>query len=99
MEPITLIVTYTTKPGAAQAFYEALAGSGLPEQVRREEGCLRYDYFLPAQGGDTLLLLEGWRSPQAQQAHLAQPHMAPLQALKAQYVLDTAVETLIPQKG
>ena len=43
---LTLLVTYTAKAGQRDAFLQAVLQSGLPERIRQENGCLRYDYFL-----------------------------------------------------
>ena len=48
MKPLRLLVTYTAKPGQRDAFLRAVLQSGVPETVRQEDGCLRYDYFLSA---------------------------------------------------
>ena len=84
-------VTYTMKPGARAAFLEGLAACGVREEVLREDGCLQYDYFLPVEGEDSVLLLEKWTSREAQKVHLTQPHMAKFAALKEQFVADTQV--------
>ena len=57
-----------------------------------KRGNIRYDYYLPAGGGDELLLVEKWCDAEALAAHGTQPHMKKLQALKAEYVIDTAIE-------
>lgn len=84
-------VTYTMKPGARAAFLEGLAARGVREEVLREDGCLQYDYFLPVEGEDSVLLMEKWTSREAQKVHLTQPHMAKIAALKEQFVADTQV--------
>ena len=84
-------VTYTMKPGARAAFLEGLAACGVREDVLREDGCLQYDYFLPVEGEDSVLLMEKWTSREAQKVHLTQPHMAKIAALKEQFVADTQV--------
>ena len=92
--PLTLLVTYTCRPGMARAFVEAVRTAGIQDAVRREDGCLRYDYFLSLEAEDTVLLLERWASAGAQAIHMTQPHMAHLAALKLQYVADTRAERL-----
>jgi len=88
-----LNVTYIMKPGKAGELLEALAASGVQEEIRAEEGCLQYDFFLPADGSDKVLLMEKWVSREAQQLHLTQPHMEKVRTIKPLYVLDTVLET------
>ena len=91
--------TYRMRPGGRAAFLREVADCGLLEAVRQEQGCRRYDYFLPLDDPDSLLVVERWDSPEDQQRHLAQPHMALLAAAKARWVTETALETysLLPQ--
>ena len=59
------------------------------DTIRREEGCIRYDYYFSAQQEDKILLVEQWQTQAHQRIHLQQPHMARLRELKEQYVADT----------
>ncbi len=63
------------------------------DQIRREEGCLDYRYYLPEEEDGTLLLVERWTGTEAQKAHMATSHMARLGQVKAQYVAETSVVT------
>lgn len=94
MQEVTLLVTYTTKPGCAQAFVNDVAATGVLEAIRAEEGCRGYSYYLPADGSDAVLLVERWASRALQQAHLQQPHMETIAAIKAAYVEATEVSLL-----
>lgn len=69
-------VTYTMLPGQRDAFLQMMRESGILDQIRREEGCLDYRYYLPEEEDGTLLLVERWTGPEAQKAHMATGHMA-----------------------
>ena len=86
-------VTYTMLPGQRDAFLQMMRESGILDQIRREEGCLDYRYYLPEEADGTLLLVERWTGPEAQKAHMATSHMARLGQVKAQYVAETSVVT------
>ena len=86
-------VTYTMLPGQRGAFLQMMRESGILDQIRREEGCLDYRYYLPEEEDGTLLLVERWTGPEAQKAHMATSHMARLGQVKAQYVAETSVVT------
>jgi len=88
-----LNVTYQLKPGKREEFLAAVAQCGVQADIRREEGCLQYDFFLPVEDGDKLLLMEKWESREAQKVHMTQPHMAKLMAAKEQCVDSTTLET------
>ena len=86
-------VTYTMLPGQRDAFLQMMRESGILDQIRREEGCLDYRYYLPEEEDGTLLLVERWTGPEAQKAHMATSHMARLGQVKAQYVAEASVVT------
>ncbi len=94
-------VTFTCRPGTRDEFLNRIRAEWIDAACRREEGNLAYDYFLPAEGGDKLLLIERWRDMAALAAHAGQPHMARMDELKARYVTDMAIEMLepVPMKG
>lgn len=84
-------VTYTMLPGQRDAFLQMMRESGILDQIRREEGCLDYRYYLPEEEDGTLLLVERWTGPEAQKAHMTTEHMARLGRVKAQYVAETSI--------
>ena len=89
---IVLNVTYQCKPDLRDEFLEMIISEGIDAASRAESGNIRYDYYLPAGGGDELLLMEKWRDAEAIAEHKVQAHFARLQALKAEYVTDTVIE-------
>ena len=91
---LKLSVNYFAKPGRREEFLRRIVESGILTAIRKEDGCLRYDYFLSAERPDEILLAEQWTSPEQQEIHLRQPHMARLQQLKTAYIAETAVQRL-----
>ena len=89
---IVLNVTYKTKPGMREEFLEAILREGIDEASRAEAGNLKYDYYLPAAGGDELLLVEKWKGTGAIMEHMGQAHYLRLKALKETYVDETVIE-------
>ena len=89
---LTWNVTYHTKPGQRQAFYDAVTALGVLEASIHEEGNLKYDYFFDAQDADALLLVETWTTPELQQAHCRTETFAKLQALKAQFCDNVTID-------
>lgn len=92
MKAILLCVTYTMKPGTRDDFLQEIRSSGVLSQIRAEEGCLSYAYYLSEEHTDQILLVEKWESEALQQAHLKQPHMRIVQQAKDKYVTVTSVE-------
>ena len=92
MPHLLLIVTYHTKPGVREEFLSEVRTSGLLDQIRAEDGCIRYDYYLDVQNPDRILLVEEWETEEKQQKHRQTTNMAQLTAIKENYVVETILE-------
>lgn len=86
MEELVLTVKYNCKPGMREAFLRTLVDRGIVTAIRSEDGCLCYDYYLSVQDENVILLVERWQSEAQQRAHMQQPHMAELMAIKETFV-------------
>ena len=89
---IVLNVTYRCKPGMREEFLEMIMTEGIDAASRAEEGNVRYDYYIPVDGSDDLLLLEKWKDADALAAHRGEPHFARLGEIKPEFVDDTVIE-------
>ena len=78
---LKLSVNYFAKPGRVE--------EGILTAIRREEGCLRYDYYLSCQNEDEILLLEQWDTDEHQRIHMEQEHMKRLRAIKDECIAET----------
>ena len=66
--------------------------SGIADDIRKEPGNLRYQYFQPLDDPETVLLIDSWMDQAAIDAHHASPMMAKLAALREKYDLHMTVE-------
>lgn len=89
---LTWNVTYHTKPGQREAFYQAITDLGVRANSIREEGNVKYDYYFDAQDPDALLLVETWTEPALQEAHCRTEIFARLQTLKAQFCTNVTID-------
>lgn len=89
---LTVNIYYTGKDGAAKKFAEEMTASGLVEQIRAEKGNLRYEYFLPAEDPETVLLIDVWENEEALGLHHKSPIMAKIAALRDKYKLKMRVQ-------
>ena len=89
---IVLNVAYKCKPDMREEFLEMIITEGIDVASRAEEGNIKYDYYIPVDDSDELLLLEKWQDADALKVHGGQPHFARLGELKAKYVADTVIE-------
>lgn len=96
---IIINIYYTGKNGNAVRFAEEMISSGTVEAIRGEDGNLRYDYFLPLGGGDTVLLIDSWRDQAALDIHHGLPLMVKIAALRDKYDLHMKVERFVSDDG
>ncbi len=94
---ITVNLYYRGKNGNARAFAEEMEASGIADSIRKEPGNLRYQYFLPLDDLQTILLIDTWRDQAAIDAHHASPMMAQLAALREKYDLHMTVERFVSE--
>ncbi len=89
---LTVNLYYTGVNGNAGKFVEEMENSGVANAIRAEEGNLRYDYFIPINDPETILLIDSWESQDALDAHHASPMMEQIATLREKYDLHMKVE-------
>ncbi len=91
---LTMIVYYHCKAGARNEFVKEIAAADIAAKCQAENGCKQYDFFLPLNDDDTLLLVEKWESEEAQKIHMTTPHFQLLSSLKERYVERVGIEKI-----
>lgn len=89
---ITINLYYRGKCGNAVKFAKEMISSGIVDKIRNESGNLRYEYFLPVNDPETVLLIDSWKDQNALDIHHALPLMAQISALRDKYDLHMEVE-------
>lgn len=85
-------VTYTMPSKEDRdGYYREIKENGIDEISRGEDGCIRYDYFFPADTDNQIFLWEQWESREAQKVHCQTPHFAQLGELKVKYNATTEI--------
>ena len=85
----TIYVVFKSFDKKREAFVEKIKAEGIVDEVRREDGCIRYDYYYSEKDANELLLIEEWETKEHQQAHINTPHMARLREIKEDYIEST----------
>lgn len=96
---ITVNLYYTGKNGAARAFADEMCSSGTVQAIREEPGNLRYEYFLPMDDPETVLLIDSWTDQAAIDRHHATPMMQTIMELREKYDLHMRIERFISDEG
>ena len=69
--------------------------NGIVEKVRAESGNLRYEYFIPMDDPETVLLIDAWESQESLDFHHKSPMMSEIAALRNKYRLKMRVQKFI----
>ena len=99
---ITINIYYSGKNGNAKKFMQKMIESKIVDEIRKEDGNLRYEYFLPIDDNETVLLIDSWVNQEALDRHHQLPVMAKIVELREKYDLHMKVEkyeSIIDSKG
>lgn len=96
---ITVNIYYSGKNGSARKFAEEMIQSGTVDLIRKEEGNIRYEYFIPLDDEETVLLIDSWENQQAIDLHHASPMMKSIMELREKYDLHMKVERYLADDG
>lgn len=80
-------VFYKMAPGTRDAFLKDLMDNRISECALAIDGCIQYQYMVPVDDPNTLVLMEKWKTEDARQTHIAAPHFAKIQELKGTRVI------------
>ncbi|MBP3414051.1 MAG: antibiotic biosynthesis monooxygenase [Clostridia bacterium] len=92
---ITINIYYTGENGNAQRFANEMISRGIVDQIRKEEGNLRYEYFIPMDDENSILLIDSWENQEAIDVHHKTPMMEQIIELREKYDLHMKVERYI----
>lgn len=92
---ITINIYYTGKEGNAKKFAEEMMSSGIIDDIRKEKGNIRYEYFFPMQDTETVLLVDSWENQKAIDLHHHTPMMMKIMELREKYDLHMKVERYV----
>lgn len=92
---ITVNLYYKGTNGSAKKFVEEMENSGTANEIRKENGNLRYDYFQMLSDSETILLIDSWENQEAIDVHHASPMMKKISELREKYDLHMTMERYI----
>ena len=89
---ISVNIYYKGQNGSAKKFVEEMKSSGIVDEIRKEDGNLRYEYFYPENDEETVLLIDCWENQEALDIHHQLPVMNEIIKLREKYDLHMTVE-------
>ncbi|MCM1363734.1 MAG: antibiotic biosynthesis monooxygenase [Faecalibacterium sp.] len=96
---IVINIYYIGTNGSARKFAEEMLASGVVDEIRAEEGNLKYDYFFPMNDSETVLLIDIWKNQQALDVHHSSPMMEKITKLREKYNLHMRVERYVSDES
>ena len=95
---ITINIYYTGENGNARKFAEEMMSRGIVDEIRREAGNLRYEYFFPMEDAEGVLLIDSWDNQDAIDRHHKTPMMEQIITLRNKYDLQMKVERYVSEE-
>ena len=92
---IVVNLRYTGVNGNAAKFAQEMEKSGTADLIRAEDGNLRYEYYIPMNDPETVLLIDAWKDQEAIDKHHASPMMQTIASLREKYDLHMTAEIYI----
>ena len=96
---ITMNLYYTGVDGNARRFAEEMESTGIAQRIRAGEGNLKYEYFIPLQDSETVLLIDSWENQEAIDRHHASPMMKEIAKLREKYDLHMTAERYVSDEN
>ena len=96
---IVFTLYYTGKDGNALRFADEMERSGIADEIRKEDGNLRYQYFVPLGDTDTVLLIDAWQDQESLDKHHSSPRMKKISEMTEKYDLHMKAEKFIPEEN
>ncbi|MCR5396642.1 MAG: antibiotic biosynthesis monooxygenase [Lachnospiraceae bacterium] len=96
---ITMNLYYTGVGGNARRFAEEMESTGIAQRIRAGEGNLKYEYFIPLQDSETVLLIDSWENQEAIDRHHASPMMKEIAQLREKYDLHMTAERYVSDEN
>lgn len=82
---ITINIRYSAPDGGALKYMEEMISSGYADQIRAIPGCLRYEYFIPQNASEEVLLIDCWENQEALNRYHSSQVMKDAEALREKY--------------
>lgn len=92
---ISINIYYSGKNDHAQQFAREMTERGIVDRIRQQAGNLKYEYFIPLEPSESILLIDAWQSQEAIDQHHLSPMMQDIIDLREKYDLTMTVERFV----
>lgn len=91
----TINIYYKGQNGSAKMFANEMISSGIVDEIRNKDGNLRYDYFVPLDDNETILLIDSWKDQLSLDKHHKSETMKKIIDLRNKFDLHMKVEKYV----
>ena len=95
----TMNIYYTGTNGSAKKFAKEMIDTGIVNEIKSKKGDLRYEYFIPLDDEETILLIDSWENQEALDEHHKSDTMNKIMELRNKYDLHMKVERYILEEN
>ena len=96
---IIVNLRYTGVNGNAKKFAQEMESTGTADAIRAEEGNLRYEYYVPMNDPETVLLIDAWENQEAIDKHHASSMMQTIASLREKCDLHMTAERYVSDEA
>ena len=89
---LTINILYTGKDGSARKFAQEMLETGIVSRIREQEGNTKYEYYLPMDDSESVLLIDSWKDQEALDKHHQTEMMKEIADLRKKYKLKMKVK-------
>lgn len=89
---IVVFIYYKGKNKNALKFAKEMKQKGIVDKIKAKEGNIRYDYFIPFDDEETVVLIDGWENEKTLFEHHNSSIMQDIIELRNKYDLKMTVE-------
>ena len=65
----SIYVVFKSLPQKREEYIKILYEEGIVDEIRKEDGCIKYDFYFSEKDPDEILLIEYWETKEKQQVH------------------------------
>lgn len=95
---ITINIRYNAPDGNALKYMKEMETTGYADSIRAIPGCIRYDYFIPQDDPQSVLLIDSWEDQAALNRYHSSAVMKKAEALREKYHIQRRAEMFTPMR-
>lgn len=92
---ITVNIYYKGTKSNLHKFIDEMISKGIVDKIRKQKGNLKYEYYMPVDKENHILLIDQWESQHSLDEHHSSSMMSDIIELRNKYNLEMHVERFV----